>query len=213
MGPFLVARFARQALDESRRRVHQELHGRRGRRAYPSYRARRTLHTGTDLLTNWQKALAALFANFDHSEVEATWGIHQRLVGAYRNPVRTAGTAGLEAVIAPLGAGIRKVLIELRRLGRILVKRAVDVLAHFDRPGTFNGSDQGDQRATGAPPWVSPRLRRTSPTTSPDHYSRPASSDLNCRWIVLNPNRPTRQQQTAIHTSASSWCTAGDPDP
>ena len=30
-------------------------------------------------------------------------------------------------------------LIELRRLGRTLTKRAADVLAYFERPGTSNG--------------------------------------------------------------------------
>ncbi|MEJ7648245.1 MAG: ISL3 family transposase [Nakamurella sp.] len=140
MDPFHVVRLAGQALDECRRRVHTELHGRRGRKNDPLYRARRTLHTGTDLLTDRQKArLASLFTDLDHAEVEATWGIYQRLVAAYRNPNRTAGATELKAVIASLAEGVPKVLTELRRLGRTLLKRAADVLAYFDRPGTSNG--------------------------------------------------------------------------
>lgn len=63
MDPFHVARLAGDALDECRRRVQQAIHGHRGRKNDPLYSARRTLHTGADLLTDKQKdRLAALFA-------------------------------------------------------------------------------------------------------------------------------------------------------
>ena len=63
---------AGDALDQCRRRIQQQLHGHRGRAIDPLYRARRTLHTGLDLLTARQKArLEALFAGDDHVEVEA----------------------------------------------------------------------------------------------------------------------------------------------
>ena len=52
MDPFHVVRLAGDALDRCRRRVQQELHGHRGRAGDPLYRARRTLHTGADLLTD-----------------------------------------------------------------------------------------------------------------------------------------------------------------
>ena len=75
MDPFHVVRLAGDALDRCRRRVQQDLHGHRGRKDDPLYRARRTLHTGADLLTDKQTArLQALFAVEDHIEVEATWG-------------------------------------------------------------------------------------------------------------------------------------------
>jgi hypothetical protein len=49
----------------------------RGRKNDPLYRARRTLHTRCDLLTDKQAArLMALFAIAEHVEVEATWGIY-----------------------------------------------------------------------------------------------------------------------------------------
>src|SRR4051794_12788092 len=47
MDPFHVVRLAGDALDRCRRRVQQELHGSRGRKGDPLYRARSTLHTGT----------------------------------------------------------------------------------------------------------------------------------------------------------------------
>ena len=63
MDPFHVVRLAGDALDRCRRRVQQDLHGHRGRTGDPLYRARRTLHTGADLLTDKQtQRLQALFA-------------------------------------------------------------------------------------------------------------------------------------------------------
>ena len=56
-----------------RRRVQQSIHGHRGRKDDPLYSARRTLHTGADLLTDKQQhRLADLFATEEHVEVEAT---------------------------------------------------------------------------------------------------------------------------------------------
>src|SRR3954463_15111770 len=74
MDPFHVVRLAGQALDRCRRRVQQDLHGHRGRTDDPLYRARRTLHTGSDLLTDRQRQrLTALFGVEEHVQVEATW--------------------------------------------------------------------------------------------------------------------------------------------
>jgi len=140
MDPFHVVRLAGDALDRCRRRVQQELHGSRGRKGDPLYSARRTLHTGTDLLTDKQAArLTALFAVDEHVEVEATWGIYQRMVAAYRDPDRAQGRRKMVAVIAALATGVPKPLRELITLGRTLNRRSADVLAYFDRPGTSNG--------------------------------------------------------------------------
>jgi len=140
MDPFHVVRLAGQALDECRRRVQQAIHGHRGRKGDPLYTARRTLHTGADLLTDKQTdRLAALFAVDAHVEVEATWGIYQRMIGAYREPDRRRGRALMEKLIASVSSGVPTALIEVATLGRTLKKRAADVLAYFDRPGTSNG--------------------------------------------------------------------------
>ena len=140
MDPFHVVRLAGDALDRCRRRVQHDLHGHRGLAGDPLYRARRTLHTGEDLLTDRQRErLIVLFTNPDHVEVEATWGILQRMIAAYRHPDRTSGRTAMVAVIHALRDGVPAALIELRRLGRTLNQRAPDVLAYFDRPGTSNG--------------------------------------------------------------------------
>ena len=140
MDPFHVVRLAGDALDQCRRRVQQDLHGHRGRKDDPLYAARRTLHTGTDLLTHRQhQRLTALFGSDEHVQVEATWGIYQRMITAYREPDRTRGRQLMTALIDALSRGVPAALTELITLGRTLKKRAEDVLAYFDLPGTSNG--------------------------------------------------------------------------
>jgi len=140
MDPFHVVRLAGDALDRCRRRVQQAIHGHPGHKGDPLYSARRTLHTGVALLTDRQKdRLQALFDGDAHVEVEATWGIYQRMISAYREPDRTKGRALMTKLIESVSHGVPAVLSELRTLGRTLTKRATDVLAYFDRPGTSNG--------------------------------------------------------------------------
>ena len=140
MDPFHVVRLAGDALDACRRRVQQDLHGHRGRKDDPLYRARRTLHTGAGLLTDKQhQRLVDLFTLEEHVEVEATWGIYQRMITAYREPDRPRGKELMQRLIASVSDGVPAALTELRRLGRTLKQRAPDVLAYFDRPGTSNG--------------------------------------------------------------------------
>ncbi len=133
-------RLAGEALDQCRRRVQQAIHGHRGRKDDPLYRSRRTLHTGVDLLTDKQtQRLQGLFAVDAHVQVEATWGIYQRMITAYREPDRTRGRQLMTALIESVSHGVPAALTEILTLGRTLNKRAGDVLAYFDRPGTSNG--------------------------------------------------------------------------
>jgi transposase len=140
MDPFHVVRLAGDALDRRRRRVQLAIHGHRGMKNDPLYAMRRTLHTGAGLLTDKQKdRLAALFADDAHVEVEATWGIYQRLIAAYRHEDRRRGRDQMAMLISAISTGVPKALTEIITLGRTLKKRAADVLAYFDRPGTSNG--------------------------------------------------------------------------
>ncbi|TJY63659.1 ISL3 family transposase [Arthrobacter sp. CAU 1506] len=140
MDPFHVVRLAGDALDRCRQRVQQQSLGHRGRSQDPLYKSRRTLHTGAGLLTEAQRErLTGLFADDRHVEVEATWGIYQRMVAAYREPDKREGKRMMQAVIDALSHSVPASLTELITLGRTLKRRAVDVLAFFDRPGTSNG--------------------------------------------------------------------------
>lgn len=85
MDPFHVVSLAGDKLDQCRRRIQRAITGRRGRAGDRLYRARRTLHTGADLLTDTQaRRLEALFADDRHAVVQASWGVYQRLIQAYR---------------------------------------------------------------------------------------------------------------------------------
>lgn len=137
MDPFHVVRPAADASDQCRRRVQQDLHGHRGRTSDPLYRARRTLHTGVDLLTDTQKTrLTSLFADERHSAVEVTWSVYQRMITAYQHRDRTIGKATMTTLIDTIGAGVPAGLPEVARLGRTLARRATDVLAY--RAGRVN---------------------------------------------------------------------------
>jgi len=123
------------------------------------YRARRVLHTGTDLLTDKQRArLDALFGPDEHVEVEATWTIYQAMIAAYRAPDRIKGRHLMARLIASVSHNVPAALSEVVTLGRTLTKRAGDILAYFDRPGTSNGPTEEIQRPARAPPRHRPRL-------------------------------------------------------
>ncbi|MFT3854159.1 MAG: ISL3 family transposase [Ilumatobacteraceae bacterium] len=140
MDPFHVVRLGGDALDNCRRRVQQRLHGHRGRTGDPLYAARRMLHTGAGMLTDKQNdRLDALFAGDDHVEVEITWSVYQQMIGAYREPDRRRGRQMMASLIDSLAHGVPAALAEVVTLGHTLAKRATDVLAYFDRPGTSNG--------------------------------------------------------------------------
>jgi transposase len=140
MDPFHVVRLGGDALDQCRRRVQQDIHGHRGRAGDPLYKARRMLHTGAGLLTDTQiERLDTLFAGDDHVEVEITWGVYQRMIGAYREPDRRRGRQLMASLIDSLSHAVPAALVEVVTLGHTLARRAADVLAYFDRPGTSNG--------------------------------------------------------------------------
>lgn len=82
---------------------NRETLGHRGRAGDPLYSARRTLHTGVDLLTDKQKTrLDALFSDDQHAAVEVTWCVQQDL----RNPDRAAGRQAIQKAINALSRGV-----------------------------------------------------------------------------------------------------------
>jgi len=140
MDPFHVVRLAGDAMDQCRRRVQQETFGHRGRKGDPLFTARRTLCTGSGLLTEKQRQrLDDLFADGRHAQVKTVWDAYQQMVAAYREPDRAHGRRLLQTLIDTLGAGAADACAELRRLGNTLRRRAPDILAYFDRPRTSNG--------------------------------------------------------------------------
>jgi transposase len=201
MDPFHVVRLAGDALDRCRRRVWQNLHGRRGRKDDPLYRARRTLHTGAGLLTEKQQhRLDALFDVAEHAEVEVTWWIYQRMIAAYRHPDRAKGRELMIKLIDSISHGVPAALVEIVILGRTLKKRAADVLA----PTSTDPARPTDrQRRSTAGSSTSPDPHSgsaTSPTTSPGACSRPEGSGRNSY---------TLDRESPFRVSTSGWATEG----
>ncbi len=162
MDPFYVVRLAGDALERCRRRVQQQVHGHRGRKDDPLHKARRTLLTGADLLTEKQYSrIQDVFDGDEHVQVEATWAFYQHMVAAYRAPDRVKGKTMMAMLIAKLGRAVPTKLTERAALGRTLKKRAADILAYFDRPGTSNGPTEAicesgsGWSGTGRSGWVS----------------------------------------------------------
>lgn len=125
MDPFDVVKLAGDGLDCSRRLLQQDLHGHRSRAGDRFCRARRTLHTGTDLLADKQPTrIQVASAAEEPVEVGATWSIYQRAISACRHPDRAQGSAMMSSVIDSLSRGVRPTLPQLVALGRTLTKRA-----------------------------------------------------------------------------------------
>ena len=167
MDPFHVVRLGDDALDECLRRVQQDLHGHRGRKDDPLYRARRTLRTGADLLTEKQQdRIEALFAVDAYVEVEVTWSIYQRMIAAYQHADRCQGRALMVKLINSISSGVPKLLTEIITLGRTLKNQSVDVLDSLDGPRHIQRTDRDDQRLPRAP------MRLSTPITKPHQLHR-----------------------------------------
>ena len=127
-------------VDQCRRRIQRAITGRRGRRGEALHRARRTPLTGAGLLTDTQaERLENLFADERHAPVHAAWGVHQRLIQAYRTEDPGPGKHLTRRLIDSLKQTIPDGLEEITELARTLTERVTDILAHFDHPRASNG--------------------------------------------------------------------------
>ena len=61
------------------------------------------------------------------------------MIAAYREPDRSHGRQFMRRLIDSISHNVPAALSEVVTLGRTLTKRAGDILAYFDRPGTSNG--------------------------------------------------------------------------
>ena len=118
---------AASKLDQCRCRIQRAITGRRGRAGDRLYRARRTLHTGAGLLTDAQtERLETLFADDRHAAVQASWGVYQRLIQAYRTKEAGLGKYLMQQLIDSLKHAIPEGPEEIQTLARTLTERACD---------------------------------------------------------------------------------------
>jgi len=61
------------------------------------------------------------------------------MIAAYREPDRAKGRQLMTTLIDSVSHDVPAALTEVITLGRTLTRRAADILAYFDRPGTSNG--------------------------------------------------------------------------
>ena len=177
MDPFHVVSLAGDKLDQFRRRIQRAITGWRGRAGDRLYRARRTLRTGAGLLTDAQaERLENLFADGRHAAVQASWGVYQRLIQAYRTEEAGLGKYLMQRLIDSLRQAVPEGLEEIQTLARTLTERASDILAYFDRPRTSNGPTPSHQRTPGAPTRHRPGICATWPATPSAASSTPDAS-------------------------------------
>ena len=180
MDPFHVVHLAGNALDECRRRIQQELHHRRGRATDPLYKARRVLHTRSCLLTaRQQHQILDLFSSDEHVALEVTWSVYQNIIDAYRSSNARGGKTLMHEEITRLtSTSVPSSLTELITLGRTLKRRAGASWPTSITPTPATAPPKPSTAASNtyaAPPSDS----ETSPTTSPEHSSKPEDSNPN----------------------------------
>lgn len=168
MDPFHVVHLAADAVDECRRRTQQDIFGRRGRAPDPLYRARRSLHTGADLLTTrHNKRPSALFTDKRHAAVEITRGVYQRMITTYRDPDRATATATMTTLIHAIATGVPRRAARSRPPGTHLAQtrrrraRVLRSARHIQRP------HPGHQRTTRTPTRHRPGLPQPHPLHRP----------------------------------------------
>jgi hypothetical protein len=129
----------------------------------PALSRRRTLYTGTD---KQAQRLRALFTADEHVEVEATWGIYQRRIAAYRQEDRRRSRKQVVDLVDSISTGVPKSLSEVITLGRTLKKRAEDTWPTLTGPAppTDRPRRSTDESSISEAP---PSGSATSPTISP----------------------------------------------
>ena len=108
--------------------------------------------------TSRRDRLEALFAADEHVEVEATWGIYQRMIAAYREPDRARGRELMSKLI-DVAQPRRPRRADRARHARPHPEAASRRRAGLLRPARHQQRpDRGDQRPPRTPPRLRPRL-------------------------------------------------------
>jgi transposase len=138
---FHVVRFGLQAMEETRRRVQQELLGHRGRKNDPLYKIRNVLRAGTDKLTARQieRIETGLQAGDPHFEVTVAWRCYQQLRSAF---AATSLNEGRKIALSIIDSFPSCPIPEIARLGRTLAAWRQPFLAYFTTERASNGGTE-----------------------------------------------------------------------
>ena len=138
---FHIVRLGGGGMDEVRRRVQQDVLGRRGHKDDPLYRIRRLLTTGAKHLTDRGRARleAALQTGDPNLEVTVAWHAYQQLRSMFTAPNPAAGEA---IALKVLESFPTCPIPEIARIGRTLRAWQRQLLAYFDTGGASNGGTE-----------------------------------------------------------------------
>jgi transposase len=138
---FHVVKLGTQVVDEVRRRVQQEVLGRRGHKHDPLYKIRGLLRHGVEHLTPRQiiRLDTGLTAGDPGWEVTVAWHAYQQLRGIYHAPHPATGRRRAEKMIEVLHTCP---IAEVARLGRTLRAWRAEILAYFTTGGVSNGGTE-----------------------------------------------------------------------
>lgn len=159
-----------------------------------------------------------VFADADHVQVDATWGhlpAHHRGLPRRRESSLGYGHRHPQHRGAP-------VLTELITLGRILRRRASDILAYFDRPGTLNGPTEAINGRLEHLPGTSLGFRNLTGRLLDTGGFRPRytlfcgtpigrSHVVMAGWCLAVPGRSSRNRCTRYRPRPGSAIGAGRP--
>jgi len=109
------------------------------------------------------------------------------MIAANREPDRAKGKRLMTTLIDALSNGVPAALTELITLGRTLKKRAEDVLASFDRPGTSNGPTEAINAPSRASPQLRPRLPHPRQLHRPELAGDRRVQAPTTPWLVITP--------------------------
>ena len=133
MDPFHVVQLCGEKLQACRRRLQQQLVGRRGRKDDVLYKNRRLLLTRRGLLSS--KAYARLEqlwqAREEHVALQILWEVYQRVIAAYEEKCPARGKKLMMQVLELIHTAVPEGLEELAQLGRSLWRRRADIVAYF----------------------------------------------------------------------------------
>lgn len=198
MAPFHIVHLAGNALDECRRRIQQELHYRRGLSTPPVQGPQDTCtpgHAYSHSVSNTRYSTCLPARSASHSRPP---GAPTKISpDAYRSPNTYAGKALIQAEINTLtSTRVPRCLTELITLGKTFKRRATDILANFGP--SSNGPTEAINGHLKHLRGYAPRTSETSPTTSPEHSSKPADSNTQQHPNYEEPKLTTKNI-TALH--------------
>ena len=193
--PFHVVRLADSAIDDVRRRVHNETTGGRGTKGDPLYRTRRLLLKAAERISDRgrTKLVGLLAAGDPRGEVRDAWHAKETLRGIYRIPDRDLAAEALDELARDLRDETYSP--EPNKLGRTLNARRAQI-ANRHRPRVTNGPTEAANnlaKLIKRAPLGNPRLR---PLQNPNPALRRQTRPDPARHPHPTPKREDRKSSS-----------------